>query len=253
MERTTLVVGTSTVAAVWIDPHVARIDLHPGTAQPGGAWPVPAVIPPAEYPWLLAAFNGGFKMADAHGGFFLDGVGAASLRPGAATFAIDAVGGPTVGTWGSDVTMSPTLVAARQNLTLLVDHGVVSPTASDRTPDAWGATLGGVARVWRSGVGVTSDGAIVYVAGPGLTSHGLASALVQAGAQRAMELDINGEWVTCNVYSPGPGTQSGSKLLPTMTEPGNRYLTSDSRDFFVVLARDDATAPLPPPGPTGGT
>ena len=59
----------------------------------------------------------------------------------------------------------------------------------------WGATLGGSVHVWRSGVGVTADGALVYVGGSGLSIVDLANVLARAGAVRAMELDINTAWV----------------------------------------------------------
>lgn len=54
-----------------------------------------------------------------------------------------------------------------------------------------GLTLGNAACVWRSGLGITADGALVYVGGPGLNVTTLADILARAGAVRAMELDIN--------------------------------------------------------------
>ena len=54
--------------------------------------------------------------------------------------------------------------------------------------------------MWRSGLGVTADGAVVYVAGPGLSALSLANLLVRAGAVRAMELDINTDWVDFFTY-----------------------------------------------------
>ncbi len=55
-------------------------------------------------------------------------------------------------------------------------------------PARWGHTLGNQVLVWRSGLGVTADGALVYVAGPGLSAYTLAQLPVRAGAVRAMEL-----------------------------------------------------------------
>jgi hypothetical protein len=65
----------------------------------------------------------------------------------------------------------------------------------------------------------------------------LAQILRRAGAVRAMELDINSEWVTFNYYG-GPGAAAAAKLLPGMTRPVGRYLTPDDRDFFAVFRRD---------------
>ncbi len=41
------------------------------------------------------------------------------------------------------------------------------------------------------GLGVTADGALVYVGGSGLSIVDLANLLARAGAVRAMEMDIN--------------------------------------------------------------
>ena len=110
---------------------------------------------------------------------------------GAASFVVYADGTAAVGQWGRDVTMTPDVVSVRQNLDLLVDNGqpVAGLNASDTTH--WGQTLGSEVYVWRSGLGITANGALVYVGGPGLNITDLANLLVRAGAVRAMELDIN--------------------------------------------------------------
>ena len=53
---------------------------------------------------------------------------------------------------------------------------------------------------------------------------------------RAMELDINSEWVTFNFYG-GWGARLPTKLLPGMHREATRYLEPDDRDFFAVFAR----------------
>jgi hypothetical protein len=88
--------------------------------------------------------------------------------------------------------------------------------------------LGNAIYVWRSGIGITADGALVYVGGPGLNITDLADLLVRAGAVRAMELDINTDWVNFSVYQPatpsGPASgANGSELLPAMTGTPARY------------------------------
>ena len=50
------------------------------------------------------------------------------MRPlvdGAASLVIDNTGTPTVGDWGRDVTMNPTVASVRQNLSLIVDSGAL--------------------------------------------------------------------------------------------------------------------------------
>jgi hypothetical protein len=139
--------------------------------------------------------------------------------------------------------MSPSVVSVRQNLDLLVDGGqpVAGLDATDTT--RWGATLGDSVYVWRSGVGITADGALVYVGGPGLNITDLADLLVRAGAVRAMELDINTDWVNFSVYSPsaplGPATPSdGTELLPGMVgTPGRYFEPWWARDFITMSSR----------------
>jgi hypothetical protein len=229
--------------AVWIDPKLASISLIPGQTEPGGTWTHPPYITNAELPRIMAAFNGGFRMSDAQGGFYLDGRTAVPLRPGAASMVIYKNGSINIGSWGSQVTMTPSVAAVLQNLVLMVDNGQVSSAATYTDTRIWGATLGAATVVARSGIGVTADGALVYVAGPALTARTLAEALQRAGAVRAMTLDINPEWVTFNFFShpnpADPAEVTPAKLYPQMQRPADRYLgpTMEARDFFEVSLR----------------
>ena len=227
-------------SAVWIDPLLMRVALIPGLTEPGGTWPHPPYITPAELPSTVAAFNGGFRFQDAKGGFYLDGRTAVPLRDGAASLVIYRDGRVDVGAWGTEVNMTPDVVAVLQNLVPMVDHGQVSASATYNDASVWGSTLGAAVVVARSGVGVTAHGALVYVAGPALTARTLAESLQRAGAVRAMTLDINPEWVTFNFYShpnsADPAQVSPTKLYPRMQRPATRYLgpTQESRDFLTV-------------------
>jgi hypothetical protein len=227
-------------SAVWIDPLLMKISLIPGLTEPGGTWTHPPYITPSELPTVAAAFNGGFRFQDAHGGFYLDGRTGVPLQTGAASLVIYDNGRVDIGAWGSQVTLTPHVVAVLQNLVLMVDNGQVSPAATYNDNSVWGSTLGADVVVPRSGIGVTSDGALVYVAGPALTARSLAESLQRAGAVRAMTLDINPEWVTFNFYShpdpANPALVQPSKLYPQMQRSADRYLgpTLESRDFFTV-------------------
>ena len=147
-----------------------------------------------------------------------------------------------IGRWGSDVTMAPDVVAVRQNLSMIVSHGRPAQGLGNDSFLKWGATLGNAVLVWRSGVGVTRDGALVYAAGPGLSVQSLASLLARAGAVRAMELDINTEWTSAMYYTPRAGAQIGPhKLLVGMYQGPTRYLIPDQRDFFAMYVRNRFT------------
>ena len=226
---------------VWIDPKLSRFEMHPGLQEPGGSWSQPSQVPMNERLDLLAAFNSGFRLQDANGGFYLDGKTQGTLRDGDASFVITKDGTPTVGQWGRDVQMTPNTVAVRQNLSLIVDGGQPVPGLNDNADGKWGQTLGNRVLVWRSAVCVDANGGIIYGYGDGLGAQSLAELMTRAGCQRAMELDINPSWMSFNFYGPStPGDPSsvvGTKLLPEQHKPGNRYLTNDSRDFFAVFKR----------------
>ena len=226
---------------VWIDPKLARFEMHPGLQEPGGSWTTPPQVPADERLDLLAAFNGGFRMQDARGGYYLEGKAGHALRDGAASFIVKKDGTATVGQWGRDASMGPDIVGVRQNLDLIVDGGQPVPGLDDNSNGKFGATLGNKVLVWRSAVCVDAAGGIIYGYGDGLGALSLAQLMTRAGCQRAMELDINPSWTSFNFYGASTAgdasTVVGTKLLPDQHKPGNRYLSNDSRDFFAVLAR----------------
>lgn len=231
------------VGVAWMDTKLLKATLYSGSQIPGGGpYSHTAPVQPQAADSLVAAFNAGFLMSDASGGYYTDNKTILPLRTGAASFVIYRNGTATVGQWGRDVTMTANVVSVRQNLSLLVDGGqpVHGLNASDTT--LWGNTLGNAIYVWRSGIGVTADGALVYVGGPGLNITDLANLLVRAGAVRAMELDINTDWVNYSVYTPTtPNGQAsganGTELLPGMTGTPTRYFQSWwARDFFTMSA-----------------
>jgi len=185
-----------------MDTKLLTATLYSGTQIPGGGpYLHTAPIRPTAASSLVAAFNAGFLMTAANGGYSTDGKIIIPLRSGAASFVVYRNGTSTVGQWGRDVTMTPDVVSVRQNLDLLVDNGQSVPGLIAADTTQWCATLGNQEYVWRSGLGVTSDGALVYMGGPGLNITGLSDLLAGAGAVRAMELDINTDWVNFSSYS----------------------------------------------------
>jgi hypothetical protein len=148
----------------------------------------------------------------------------------------------TVAKWGRDAVMSHQVESVRQNLELIVDHGHAVKGLTNPTAIAWGKTLGGSFNVWRSGLGVTATGAVVYVGGPSLSISDLANVLVRAGAVRGMELDINTDWVQYSTYTGALGAPinggNGTSLLPSMVGPPSRYFASWwARDFYTMTLR----------------
>jgi hypothetical protein len=231
-----------TAGLVWMDPRVIDLRLVAGSQQPGGSgWVDQAPLSADQRPRLLATFNAGFRLPDGWGGYYAGGRTGRPLVDNAASLVINRDGSATVAKWGRDVTMTASVYAVRQNLSLILDGGLVTPEVFHNSMRSWGATLRNEVLVWRSGIGVTRNGALVYAAGPGLSIQSLADILKHAGAVRAMELDINSTWVSFISFKPvigaDPNSANGSKLLPTMAGDPGRYLGASTRDFFAVLAK----------------
>jgi hypothetical protein len=245
--------GTQPAGIAWMDTGLLAARLYSGSVSPGGGpYRYTAPIAPAQAATLVAAFNGGFKMNQARGGYYAEGRVIDPLRAGAASLVIYADGSVDLGAWGTDVTMTPQVVSVRQNLLPLVAGGRPTPrAASVKWRAAWGSTCGavscghgvpGVEHQWRSGLGITADGALVYVAGPALDPLQLAQLLVRAGAVRGMQLDINPYWPVFVAYYPPAGTlaasANGRKLLPVMTQgPWTFFEASWARDFITMSIR----------------
>ena len=235
-----------------MDTHLLSARLYSGSGSPGGGpYRYTAPIQPASARVLVAAFNGGFKMKEAEGGYYTEGRMIDSLRLGAASLVVYTDGSVNVGSWGTDAHMSSRVAAVRQNLKPLIADG--RPTARAVSSDwrAWGNTCGAsscahsvpdVEHQWRSAVGVTSDGALVYAQGPGLSPAQLADLLVRAGVVRGMELDINPDWPVFATYDPvgarGLAMPSNGRLLiDTVRGPGTFFDASWARDFITMSAR----------------
>jgi hypothetical protein len=237
-----------------MDTKLLAARLYSGSKSPGGGpYQFTAPVLPAQATSLVAAFNGGFLMQDAHGGYYTEGKTVYPLVVGAASLVIDADGSVTVGAWGTDVAMSPSVVAVRQNLVPLVASGQPTPQAQSPNWLSWGRTCSatscsagvtGIENQWRSGAGVTADGALVYVEGPALAPAQLAALLVRAGVVRGMELDINPYWPVLATYAPPPPVGSaaaaanGSSLQPVSVQgPATFFNPAWGRDFVTMSAR----------------
>jgi hypothetical protein len=244
--------GKYRAAIAWMDTRLLAARLYSGSISPGGGpYRYTAPIQPAQAASLVAVFNGGFKMKDARGGYYTEGHVIYRLRPGAASLVIYANGSVNIGAWGSDVRMTPLVVSVRQNLVPLVAGGQPTPAALGNWR-AWGRTCGrkscavsvpGLEHQWRSGLGITANGALVYAVGPALDPLQLAQLLVRAGAVRGMQLDINPYWPVFVTYRPrtagglaAPG--NGRKLYSwTVQGPATFFTPSWARDFITMSAR----------------
>jgi len=230
--RAVLYTGHSGNAFVaWMDPELVRPAVVPGTGDPLRS-PWGGQVDPGQRPFLVAAFNGGFKFGDFSGAVTAFGSTYRAPVDGQGSFIVYDDGSYTVGAWGRDNDPTKHVVALRQNLGMLVDGGAPTPAAA--SPGNWGASVSGVATM-RGGVGVDANGALVW-AGGRLSPQDLANALVAAGAVRGMQLDINPDWVNFNSYDVGAdGVAHGNGIFGATG--ADRYLHPDGRDFIAVFVR----------------
>jgi len=212
--------------------------LHVGSQDPpsGGANVGTSSGPsvsPAERPLLLAAFNGGFKIASGSGGFEVNNQVLSPLVLGRASFVIDNDGRGHVGVWGDGLPApGERVLSVRQNLLPLISDGKLSPDIAD--VGAWGATIAHAATVARSSLGEDAQGNILYAASMSALPVDLGQALITAGAVTAMQLDINPEWVQL-ALAPSAGAPLVA-AVPGQNRPADQYLAGWTRDFVTVVA-----------------
>jgi hypothetical protein len=222
-----------------LDQRLLELTLHSGTVDAGASgWRHGPEIAGSERSHLVAAFNGGFKLDTGTGGFMSYGRVATPLRDGLGSIVTYTDGHTDIGSWHREVPSSGTAVASvRQNLSLLIDHG--RPAASVNCLPCWGATLGRVSDPARSALGITRDGHLIWAGGEHATVAQLADLFLGERVVRAVELDINPEWVADYLYRHrgGHGHLTPAPIAPGQPGTPGQVLAPYSRDFFTVLTR----------------
>jgi hypothetical protein len=227
----------------WFDHARTEIAYYPGRYEPPNAVVRgPMMVPYGQRGRLLATFNGGFTYVDGDNGSAVNGRTNEPLKDGNATLICYRDGRLAIVKWSGGPDVGPDVAWARQSLAPIIWNGRLNPQLNDNpNSPQWGYTLGGLTRVWRTGVGIDRNGNLIYVAADYQTVITLAKILQRVGAVRAMEFDINPDWHTLITYTHG-----AHGLHPTMVglnpmQPVTRYLVPDDRDFFAVYR--------PRPGP----
>jgi hypothetical protein len=229
------------VGVVWMDTNLLSALLYSGSQIPGGGpfWHA-APISPHRSKTLVAAFNSGFLMSNADGGYYSDDKTFKKLRKGAASVVIFKNGRMTVAKWGRDVVMTNQIASVRQNLDLIVDNDKVVHGLGDAASKKWGDVVNSNDDVWRSGLGITPSGAIVYVAGPGMSLSDLANVMLRAGVEEGMELDYGLDWVQFSSFTGVPGrtigASDGASLLASMPGAPDRYFASFWQHDFLTMS-----------------
>jgi hypothetical protein len=228
----------------WFRASRTQLALYPGTGNPGttAADRGPTEVPLGARAGLVATFNSGFYEKDAAAGFYAHGHLYHPMIDGLATVVAYADGKFDIIRWAGGRVPGPEIVMARQNLALLVADGRPSPLAGILSD--WGITWHGAPAVWRSGIGVDTNGNLIYAAGPALTASGLAHVMLASGAVRAMQLDINPEWPILVSFGR-PGGLASTLVTPNPNQIPSRFLYPSLKDFFAVYLRSGTVRPQP--------
>lgn len=211
-----------------------------GLEQPGGRMkPGPGVIPVAiqKSNNLIAGFNGGFQQKDGYYGMIVSDTTYLPLVHNAATLLIRRDEPPTIVHYigqnlGNDI------LAIRQNGPMLIENSQIVTSSTEWNMQTWGLTTTNSMYTWRSGIGVTKEGSLIYACGPSLVPETLAKSLLAAGAVDALQLDINPIWVRFFLYNVvGNGQYDSHPLVSSMVNGGEEYLRGYQKDFFYVYKK----------------
>lgn len=191
--------------------------------------------------YLLATFSGGFMASHGAYGAMADGLTVLPAKDGYATITIgEGDGRLQIGEWGNDISANGNYQSWRQNARLITQSGQITDRVYNGSAATWGSSINGDVVTWRSALGLSADGQILYfAAGPSLSMPALAEAMQTAGAYNSLLLDINETWVHFAAIRADGETLAAEPLLPEgMSTNPDRYLKQSPRDFFYVTIRD---------------
>ena len=136
---------SSGASIMTFDQRLLELHLHSGTVDAGTlGWRYGPSVGGFERTRLAAAFNGGFRLSVGAGGFESYRRFGVPLQSGLGSIVTYSEGSTDIGSWHQEVPApGKRVVSVRQNLSLLIDHGVAASNVE--CVSCWGATLGGVA------------------------------------------------------------------------------------------------------------
>jgi hypothetical protein len=211
-----------------------------GQKQPGTPIgnPGPGIIPNdiVQSGRLVAAFNGGFQYRDGMYGMIVDGKTYLPLKPDLGTLVGYKNGSIKIVNYhGQDLGNDISFI--RQNCPILIENGdlsVINPV----NRSLWGRTLTSDIYTWRSGIGTTSEGNLIYAVGNNLNPTTLAEALKMGGATNAIQLDINPFWVRFSIFNYlGDGKYDSVVPMKGIYNGAKEFLGGYEKDFFFLYKR----------------
>jgi len=228
------------VTLVQMDMSQLRLWSVAGTQEPGGkvGKPGPGVVPQniQTQGTLVAAFDGGFQYRDGQYGMVVGSTTYLPLKNDLATLVGYSNGSLAIVKYEGQ-SLGNNISFIRQNCPMLIENGIIE-TQNEANRKLWGRTITSSIYTWRSGIGVTAKGNLIFAIGNSLVPSTLAAALASAGAVNAMQLDINLYWVRFNIFNDySNGAYAHSTVMSGVFDGAYNYLHGYQKDFFYVTKK----------------
>ena len=211
-----------------------------GTKQPGTPIgnPGPGMVPSniVQNGLLVAAFNGGFQYRDGGYGMIVGNKTYLPLKNNLGTLVGYTNGSIKIVNYlGQD--LGTNIAFIRQNCPILIENGILE-VSNPQNHALWGRTDTTDIYTWRSGIGITAKGNLLYAVGNNINPTTLATALKMGGAINAIQLDINPFWVRFSVFNYlGNGNYSSTALMNGVYNGAKQFLGGYQKDFFFLYKK----------------
>ena len=232
----------SITTLVQLDMSVLGIGSVAGIKQPAGpiGKPGPGKVPKeiVDSGNLVAAFDGGFQYKDGQYGMIVGDKTYLPLKNDLGTFIAYKDGTLKIVDYQGQE-LGGNINFIRQNCPMLISNGEITVT-NPRSRILWGRLAAGTVDIYtyRSGIGLTKKGNLIFAAGNNLTPNTLAIALKSAGAVNAIQLDINPIWVRFNIFDQfSQGKYVSTPLTKELHDGTDGYLNGYDKDFFYVYKK----------------
>ncbi len=228
------------VTLVQMDMSKLRLWSVAGTQEPGGkvGKPGPGVVPQniQNQGILVAAFDGGFQYRDGQYGMVVGNTTYLPLKKDLATLVGYDNGSLKIVKYEGQ-NLGSNIAFIRQNCPILIENGIIE-TQDQANKQLWGRTITSGIYTWRSGIGITAKGNLIFAIGNSLVPSTLAAALKAAGAVNAMQLDINPYWTRFDIFNNyNNGTYSHATVMKGVFDGYYTYLHGYQKDFFYVTKK----------------
>jgi hypothetical protein len=237
--------GWSHVAVVAVDLRQVSLHLMAGTMEPMSKLPDAkrhartGLIPKADVPHALAAFNGGFKATHGHYGMRAEGVTFLEPRGIACTLAAYPGDRLRVASWETLESSLGEMVWFRQAPACMLEGGELHKGLAVEQNTLWGATLDKDTVIRRSAIGLSKDGQTLLVGiSEATTALAIAKAMAHAGAHDLAQLDVN--WSFPKFVTLEPQDGDAERPVAKAIVKGFEFKEDDyvrsamTRDFFYL-------------------